>query len=90
MSEKITTPKKKIVKLNTLKNKAVLPEDRKSIFKSVVGTATPKRDENKKKMNRLHTVKYIDGKKKIIAELQVIYMRELRNHKEKNILTNKN
>lgn len=83
----------------TAKPKVVVPkhknavEDknyRKNIVRSVSGKATSVRNEEGKKINRLHTVKYVSGKRTVVSTMRIIYGRELIAHKDKNIteLTN--
>ena len=63
---------------------------RKNIVRSVTGKATSVRDEQGKKDNRKHVVKYISGKREMRQVMRIIYGRELIAHKTKNIteLTN--
>ena len=79
--ERVVVPKHKL---------AVDKAYRKNIVRSVTGKATSVRDEQGKKMNRLHTVKYVSGKRTIVSTMRIIYGRELIAHKDKNIteLTN--
>ena len=92
----MTTTKATTKKATEKKEKIIVPkhtqavELRKNIIKSVEGKASSVRDENGKKINRLHTVKYMTGKKQTVTTMQIIYGRELLAHKEKNILELKN
>lgn len=64
---------------------------RKNIIKSVEGKATSVRDEAGKKVNRQHTITYLEGDKTVTATLQIIYGKELLAHTKKDIveLTNR-
>lgn len=93
------TTKKTTTKKTEKKEKKIIPkhsyaventEYRKYIVKSVEGKATSVRDENGKKINRLHTVKYLENKKPVVKTLQIIYGRQLLEHKQKNITEVKN
>ena len=74
---KVVVPKHK----NIVEDKAY----RKNIVRSVTGKASSVRDEQGKKVNRLHTVKYVSGKRTVISTMRIIYGRELIAHKDKNI-----
>ena len=79
--ERVVVPKHKV---------AVDQAYRKNIVRSVVGKATSVRDEQGKKDNRKHIVKYVSGKRQVVSTMRIIYGRELIAHKDKNIteLTN--
>lgn len=90
-----TTTKKTTTKKTEKKEKKIVPKHkqkvdatdyRKYIVKSVSGKATSVRDENGKKVNRKHIVKYASGKQTKTETLQIIYGRQLTDHKQKNIL----
>lgn len=85
-----TKPTEKKEKVVVPKHKQAVEVNRKLIVRSVEGKATSVRDENGKKVNRLHTLKYTSGKKTIVTTEQIIYGRQLLAHKEKNITELKN
>ena len=93
----MTTTKATTKKATEKKEKVVVPKhkqqvdvNRKLIVKSVEGKASSVRDDNGKKVNRLHVIKYTSGKKVITDTQQIIYGRQLLAHKEKNITELKN
>lgn len=94
MTSTKTAPKAKAPKAKVVvpKHKLQVEESayRKNIVRSVTGKATSVRDEQGKKVNRLHTVKYTSGKRTVVSTMRIIYGRELIAHKDKNIteLTN--
>lgn len=84
-----TTEKKETVKrVRVPQHKQSVTEapHRKNIVKSVSGKASSVRDENGKKMNRLHIVKYTQNKKPIAVKMRIVYGKELLSHTEKNVL----
>lgn len=78
---KLVVPKHKV---------AVDQAYRKNIVRSVTGKATSVRNEEGKKDNRKHVVKYTSGKREVRQVMRILYGRELIAHKGKNIteLTN--
>lgn len=94
-----TKATKKTTKAAAKKAKVLVPEHgvkitdaefRKKIVRSVEGTASNVRDEDGKKDNRKHILKYAVNGKRVITKGQIIYGKESLAHRQKNVteLTN--